>query len=510
MSNVQDNTKPERIRVFPLNVVNNLIILGLSLFVSLLIYTNTIGWLHKRYYDVFSTVNVVCPMLADYGDSDHYGCNKDSSSKNTASAVLSPNDLLSIMSAAGIEKKKDYEKTKDFLNLKRSGPGAWLATKILSTSLTKEELSLQEFFLNGHTFSSINKDTHPDLKAGSLYALLKLSQVIGLSSNTTLSDSYSGISKLVEVGTDELALDLTGYTRISSKTGSGSFLGIDTRYLPLLSGSKKSKSDAIKHAIKYRFDTTKIFEDPLIYSIKPGSKLTSQVYADEKYTAKDEVLMKNTRWYKNDPKLIDKALFSFSNLIINEINRHPDVKLKRYAYLSFRGVIQFTILTLGVYILILLIWRFIANLVSHKKDTIHPLKPHIPVLTVGNTDELTNEIDDSRVYIDHLISTLPLIGLFGTVVGILMGLPNAAAAITKTGPGASEAVNELFTQLGLAFSTTAMAVFAVVILELLWIVLQSLEDHKLWKASQKNDMKPENGPLTGIEEKTSPAVIREE
>ncbi len=489
-------TYSPRTMVLPTSVVNHLVLASLSLFLSLLIYTNTVGWLHKRYYEVFSTVSVVCPMLTDYGDSDHYACDGKSTS-----TVLSPNDLLSIMSAAGIEKKKDYEKITEFLALKRSGPGAWLATVILSNSLVKDGLSLQEFFLTGKTFIPRDLDTHPEVEAGSLYALLRLFQVIGISINSSSDeDNYRGISNAVVEGTDELALDLTGYHKITFEDEAWTSFGIDTRYLPFLGGSTKSKSDAIKKAIKFRWQA----DSDVVMDPEKSLKLH---VIDNGEDDTDRVRMKDTRWYKSDPKLLDKAIFSFSNLIINEINRHPDVKLKSYAYQSFRGVIQFAILTLAVYILILLLWRFTANLTSHKKDTMHFLIPHRPVLIVGNTDELKGEIDDSRVLIDHLISTLPLIGLFGTVVGILMGLPNAAAAITKTGPGASEAVNELFIQLGLAFSTTAMAVFAVVTLELLWVVLQSLEDHKLWKASQKNSIESENKPLSSTEEETPPIII---
>jgi biopolymer transport protein ExbB/TolQ len=195
--------------------------------------------------------------------------------------------------------------------------------------------------------------------------------------------------------------------------------------------------------------------------------------------SKRTVNMSDTTWYQEDPTQLRDAQNKLIAFFISEINRDPEVKLARFKYQAMYGAIQFLIFFSAFTILLFLVCRGVTAkigsvLPANKKPAFYKT-----AFVRGNLLHETTEYNDSKSLMDHSIGVLPYMGLFGTVIGILMGLPNAAAAITATGPSANESINELFVQLGLAFSTTGMAVVSVIILESIWVLVQHGETNAL-------------------------------
>ena len=178
----------------------------------------------------------------------------------------------------------------------------------------------------------------------------------------------------------------------------------------------------------------------------------------------DEVRTSKYRWLRESVGLpAQEAIFKLSYFLTTEILRDQNVKKRRFLYKAWKGTVQCILVIAMVYLLVVLVSRVIVSLV-----VLGRAEPRRRVLW--------GALRRSRGTVDLVISLLPLIGLFGTVLGILRGLPNAAAAIMGQGAGSPNAVNSLFEQLGLAFSTTALAVLGVIVGQVLWEFVRRLED----------------------------------
>lgn len=484
--------------IAPMGFINHIVIFGLAIYVALVLYTNQAASLHHAYFKAFPKANVICPVLSAYSASRKYNCEEfdyenfakdervktgsDSEKTNTLTkeqksnllkkhynqrngTELRPNDFVSLFKSAKLIKEDDYEKVSDILEIERSGPEAWLAAMINDTHVTGD-IKLPQMLLNGYAIDP----TGLEADYGSIYAFVRLVQIAGFGLNNSASQEAelakdakqeaksAGFEDLVWTSTtDTLVSDLTGYNDDENVK-----LGIDLRYNPFTFGKKISTSNAIKKAYN-----------------------TFEPYDEVKGKRLNKFMLGNLRWYKDNSALYHQTIIDFGSFIVTEINSHPSVKPKRFAYQAFQGPIQFTIIALVIYIFFLLVWRLVSvfsNRTSSKKPGVL-ITP--PMLFSGSTQEFDEAIPNSRKIVDHLITTLPLIGLFGTVIGILLGLPEVAAVLNNSGPNSSEATNELFVQLGLAFSTTALAVLGVIILELFWVLLQIYEDHQLWRATEK-------------------------
>jgi len=458
-----DRSNGLRNKVFPISKGIHILLLGLAFWIGTMIYGAVIESLHRDYRDAMASAQVICPLLSNYGISNHRACKDNRFS-------LTPRDFSTLMIAAGIEKESDLEDPNDILDLKRTGPGAWITTALISSGTRDLELPLHRMLVEEVRTSVKDCDdagSKESYRIGTLHALVSLYRELGVpdGANSTLNECHYPLHHDVARRSDDLISYLSGYP--------------SRGYAPWVKNEQPKVQDVIKTAMRkpWKHYTRVVAEKgqyPL-YEYRNGGYQKKTV--DEKV---QNVGISETRWHKKEKEQLFSALFSFSNLLINEVNRDDRVKKARYIYQAARGSIQWALVVLILYLALQLLWRYVAARMQAVSDSEVRLL-HLPVMVQGTIDDIEMLGAESRTYIDQLISTLPLIGLFGTVVGILLGLPEASAAVTATGPGASEAINELFIQLGLAFSTTALAIAGVIIIDFLWEVLQSFEDHALWE-----------------------------
>lgn len=475
---------------YPMSVATHGVLLLIGWLAALTVYQWVSSSLYNDYQTSLKQASVLCDFLTDYGSSSHFDCDKEnkvrfyerdtdektkkasSLGQQSAYLRLSTKDLASMMIAAGIEDAKDLEEPSTLLLLDKSGPGGWIATAILSAATPSTE-RLDSLMLSGSAIgcSSIG-NTDPEnidfVPFGTIDALNVLFGKLGKKSGK--GEGCEDDLKEIRGITDTMVKNITGQP--------------PRFWQPFQDAQTKSTSNAIKSAMSVPWDhymPSVIFHAP--GDIDCNSKLPTQLptisttangvhnyYVESKET----VCIDETLWYRYDPSKIYHAAFSFGTFLLNEVFRDDTVKQERFLYQAWRGPIQFCLLVISFYLLFVLVWRFVASLKQVGVDHIGPFWR--AALVQGVISDREQQAMDSRAYIDLMISTLPLIGLFGTVIGILFGLPNAADAVTAVGPGATDAVNALFENLGLAFSTTAIAVLSVIILEVIWLILQRFEE----------------------------------
>ncbi len=524
-----------------------LVLVLVSAFISYVLYTTGIAYLHSNYFSKFMEVDVICNVLSDYGDSPLYDCNdslgvsdKEKGIINAHRNTLSPKDILTLLAAANIEDVRDYANPEDILDLEKSGVGSWLAAGIVQLTTKDENLSLMSALLNpvflklndtgedikkcnGLPTSSFDEEGHISNAGGTIFTIAMLTGALSQRQSTDEQSCYDNLYDNQYLAATQLASRITGFMLPNngsiideedkslnlspfsySPISWSNFYG-HWRYLPFISRAEDDldSPSSVKSAMNqfWSFYDNKEYETDVGLkgvSKKPISqqplfsivfdtaadnglekvKGTNYVY-EVVEGIKRNIHMSDTTWYQEDPSQLRDALNKLVAFFITEINRDPDVKLARFQYQAMYGSIQFIIFFSAFTILLFLACRGVTAKVGKVLPGEQKPSFYKTAFVIGNPLEETTEHEDSKSLIDHAIGVLPYMGLFGTVIGILMGLPNAAAAITATGPSANESINELFVQLGLAFSTTGIAVISVIILESIWVVIQYIESNKL-------------------------------
>ncbi len=528
-----NDSDTKRDKVFPIPKRIHLILFIAAFILAVVFYGALSKSIHSHYVDALKSAQVICSFLSNYGESTHYACDQtiteskmDSESSNTAQyavtkepkpiidktvfdKTLLPRDFSSMMVAAEMIKEKDVEDPNKILMINKSGAAAWISNTVIDTKIGQSNLSniiISGLFKNSlannetacggikplYEMNEAERVKYPE-HASEVYGTIstlqsliilyeKMGEKLGNPPSPTNdrgtqgNNCYQPVSEQVEYYTDELIDALSGKT--------------PRLYEFYTTNKPVATVKIIKHAMvepwghyDMMFLAPTADNDPSHFYMNEYKleRSTSSTYE----TVQDDMIINDLPWFKKDPTQFYDALFSLSHLWINEVYRDAEVKKWRFAYQALRGPIQFALIVLIVYIFLILVWRLIASSMGKKLPLEHNLL--IPTAVCGNLNDIEQQTLDSRRFIDQLISTLPLIGLFGTVVGILLGLPNAAAAITAKGHGAATAVNELFEQLGLAFSTTAIAVLGVILLEIMWELIQTKEDHTIWQIDKNGD-----------------------
>jgi hypothetical protein len=453
---------------------------------------------------------------------------------------LSPKDLLTLLAAAKIEDVRDYANPEDILDMEKSGVGSWVASGIIQLTTKDEDLILMDALLNPVFLALNDAEVVPERCIGLPVSgkgekdkvsntggtIFTIAMLTGALSQIQAPDDQSCYTNLYDnqyLAATQLASRITGYvlpnnglaadgvdqplhlTPYTYTPLSWSRLYGHARYFPFFYRAEDDfdSPSSVKSSMnqfwsfydnnKYETDVGLKGESDKLISKKELFALVFDTAADENLPklegtgyvyevdgqSKRTVNMSDTTWYQEDPTQLRDAQNKLIAFFISEINRDPEVKLARFKYQAMYGAIQFLIFFSAFTILLFLVCRGVTAkigsvLPANKKPAFYKT-----AFVRGNLLHETTEYNDSKSLMDHSIGVLPYMGLFGTVIGILMGLPNAAAAITATGPSANESINELFVQLGLAFSTTGMAVVSVIILESIWVLVQHGETNAL-------------------------------
>lgn len=474
--------------LFPVSLTTHFILFAFGLLSGMGVYYGVSLSLYEDYQRSLRNASVICDFLTDYGASPHFNCEEnlgvrfqshpfESHSGEVISHPrkherLSTKDLASIMIAANISVEEDLEEPASLLEIEKSGPGGWLATAILN-SRTPSNDNLDAVMLTGATTACQPGDDEGKVNFGTLSALNVILENIGSQS----TDEASCDDKMASIK------DVTN-TMIQNITGSPPMF-----WSPFYDGAVVSPSNTIKSAMVdpwNHYMPAVIFHAPELATEDLPSGMTKIEITEngvaDYYTETTDAGLKpfsidKTTWFRYDPAKLYQATFTLGAFLINEVFRDGDVKKSRFLFQAWRGPIQFALLVIFFYVVFMLLWRLVAAI---RRSTVnHAFYFWDPVLLDGKIVDREQQAQDSRAYIDLIISTLPLIGLFGTVVGILFGLPNAADAVTAVGPGAADSVNALFENLGLAFSTTAIAVLSVIVLEVVWLILQKHEEQAI-------------------------------
>lgn len=402
--------------------------------------------------------------------------------------AMTPRDLVTMMVEAGVSAEDDYEDPKQILSLTKGGPGAWIATAIVDTHLNGH--SLARVWIEGNVLNQRPKGEHSSatscvdsetVPVGTLTGLVAVYQSLGRtpSNKQDSQDCFHPIRPDIRKRSELFAEELAGphpsiWTPWRVPESSPAYLLVK-RHMAYPWGHYDSD---ILAPLTY--------EEGAFGSLARSTSLRAYEYnrktdqRDRYYTTmagESSQKIEDLNWFNQDPSQLDAALFKVSNLLINEILRDKNVKVKRFGYQAWRGIIQWLLIVIACYLLLLMLWRLTATFTMFVAPRSFVFQP--PLAVVGSIYDIPSQAFQSRRFVDQWINTLPLIGLFGTVLGILSGLPNAAAAITAKGPTASATVNALFEQLGLAFSTTALAVLGVIVFQLIWEGVQYFEDHTL-------------------------------
>jgi hypothetical protein len=454
---------------------------------------------------------------------------------------LSPKDLLTLLAAAKIEDVRDYANPEDILDMEKSGVGSWLASGITQLTTKDEDLVLMDALLNPVFLALNDAEVVPERCIGLPVSgkgekdkvsntggtIFTIAMLTGALSQIQAPDDKSCYTNLYDnqyLAATQLASRITGYmlpkngqsikekgkskplqlTPYTYTPLSWSRLYGHARYFPFFYRAEDNfdSPSSIKSAMnqfwmfydndEYETDvglkgvSTKKISVKTLFALVfdttdeklpkvDGTGYVFEVVGGNKRTVK----MSDTTWYQEDPTQLRDAQNKLIAFFISEINRDPEVKLARFKYQAMYGAIQFLIFFTAFTILLFLICRGVTAKIGSVSPANKKSAFYKTAFVRGNPLHETTEYNDSKSLMDHSIGVLPYMGLFGTVIGILMGLPNAAAAITATGPSANESINELFVQLGLAFSTTGMAVVSVIILESIWVLVQHGETNAL-------------------------------
>lgn len=477
-------------RIFPLGVGGRLLLLFLAVLIGNTVYQWVSRSLYNSYRDAFANAQVISSFLSAYPNSPQLAKNPDEQAeqggKSTWRAIysLTPGDLVTLMSEAGITDEDDIARPVDIFDLKSNGVGAWLATNIVSTDIV-EEYSLARVWVSGEIPCASNGKSS-STPVSTLEGLVFLYREMGNSAKS-LGEATNG-------GSGECVVAVPAQIREQAQRITGLIVGEHPSFFSVGAPEPAMEPYAtIKEVMAYpwkffgldRFGQSDPTTHPagdnqlqVMSFVKPAA---GHGFYQEATNCDNECNKKLSElsWFKEDPSRLEASLVKFSNLLVESIMSSGEVKWSRFYYQAWRGWIQWIIIVIFWYVVLQLVWRVVAA--YRNQDRPQKSAFFLPVVTIGEVPDREDAVFQSRRFIDQWINTLPLLGLLGTVVGILFGLPNASAAINAKGPSASTSINQLFEQLGLAFGTTALAVLAVVVLQLLWEAVQYYEDKFLAK-----------------------------
>ncbi len=449
-----------RTKFFPIPILNQVFLMLFAFLVGSGVYWWITDSFYKDYKKALQEAQVIENILSKHGES---GMTSDEKFVDH----LTPRDFVIIFTEAGIEKEKDLVKSEDILNVQKNGVGPWMMNSILGTP-SESGTSLYKLLLSNPTVTISGCDK-PN-KVGTLTALMALFSELG-------SNDGSG---------SETSIDPCNVFKPSIHAQSQALVDIlagkPPRWIPFLDEtSELSLQDVIKDHME---------EQWRIYStdtLTADSTIATYAYNGAGYDkiagAAGTKTLSDTRWFKNDQNAseLNNGVFLLGNLLINEVLRDSEVRYQRFFYKALKGSIQWGLFVFIFYILFMLIFRWKAAYSGRKSNKMAIISK--ATIVQGEVCDIDRNMAASRTLVDQLISVCPLLGLFGTVTGIMLGLPEAAAVVM----GGSSDVSALFEQLGLAFSTTAIAVAGVIVLESIWEQLQAYEDHKIWHLSENGN-----------------------
>lgn len=441
-------------KIFPMGPAIHVILITVAAAIGINVYQHILEFSHGEYFRAFKSTQVTPSFLSNYASSSlQVGDDHDR---------IKPRDLASIMVAAGITKKRDMEDAKAIFDIENGGVGAFLATALAQRMVINEDITLVQA-MQGDKGKA-------QTEAGTLLVLATLYSELATS---------GGKNDAIDTTVEALSARLSGkieYCPFSAWV-CNPFRLFDEKSD---TGGQQDIAGTLKSAMKDTFGYygTQIVENNAILKVCKYIEKKEQIDCNG-----NNVQLKQLTWFEDEPDRLSEAVFRLSYLMITELYGHESVKKHRFYYKAMRGEIQLIIMVMAAYLGLILLWRFTACKLALSLQSV-PLI-HLPVLKCGSITTPSQALVDSRGSIDQLINALPLIGLFGTVIGIIGALPNAAAAVSGNGPSIAQDINALFEQLGLAFSTTALAVISVIVLEFFWEHLQGVEKTTLLKTSSE-------------------------
>ncbi|HCG5516723.1 MotA/TolQ/ExbB proton channel family protein [Vibrio parahaemolyticus] len=468
-----------RSRLFPIYFMTHVLIIYFSILIGYSVYKSLLVEYHEDFLEGLRTTQVVPDFLKNYSSS---GISVDG--RKDDDKILSNRELSELLLAAEIVDSRDVADPDAILDIENGGVGAWIATTLLSTNLQSENLNLVSA-MTGLPRMLADRKSEAVSTLEVLIRLYRKTAIGGDGSDSSVDD--------IDLHREVLAKSLAGVAPelcpLSERKCN--FLNVITFTSDKRDSVKEVDiASAIKNVMKVPYRhyapelTTSSYQlQPMMYH-PPG---VDGVY----YSAVPDVgsvELSDLNWFSEEPSQLSDAVFRLSYFLVNELYHHDNVKVPRFYYQMYRGKIQLLLFILISYLSIRLFWRVVQVVTNRpmQKDWVRRVLIPSPVLIRGeiNSENYERELIRSRGAIDQLINVLPLIGLYGTVYGISGALPNAAAAVSGTGPAAAASVNALFEQLGLAFITTAIAVAGVIVLEYCWEKIQSFEEILVWKHLQ--------------------------
>ena len=505
--------------------------------------------LENSYKLSLEQADVICEQLAVYGTTSAFDCEKrlKSRGKNNGDSIvpewvtglfrwigvtkqdgaasdaneakrkpLYPNDLTTLMFAAGLIEEEEAAVPESILNVTDGSVATWIANAWISPCLVegtrdlggrKNEPPLVTLHYDGMAYSTIE---------AVLATVCKLGKKPSDACKDTKTDTEA-----------EFGVCKQQVQEVVQKMAAG---------VPI---QEILKSFMDNYDLNVEYKNGEKGAEPqrrpesgiLTFAVKVTDNVNQPIYE----ATGPEVSIEKTPWGKENPWALREAAFKFSYYLLTQVSQASDVKTKRFVYKALVGDLQRAILLLIIFVGLVLITRMAITALAfltpasqacgvkkwrlaYKAQEGDLLKSILLLIIFvglvlitslittmiimvlvflvfllwrtkttaflfwgfGNTKNLPKdiwetELESSGKVTGQLLDLLPLLGLFGTVIGILKGLPNAASVVVSSGPLGNEAVKALFEQLGLAFGTTAIALGGVIVLQPIWTVLQEME-----------------------------------
>ena len=487
-------------KFYPVGLPGFLLLLTLALFLGSVAYNAGSQHFHGKFRQSLMQADIGCAFLKSFPQTSVTHCRSEKHENGngmTSSALegaantmplwldnrMTPRDMVELLASADVLDADKYTAPLDLLKLETGEVETWLATLALGKSMVGSQ-TIADVFIRGAILCGNNHRP-----VGSLEVLFKIFEVAGRESSDPLAQLNQGCVGETSVLTPSVKSKLND---LIEKHISGIHPSL---WKPWSLPETEPAYTHIKEIMQepfglYTAERTRNYKDAtvgpepadglLLQEALPSlQQLTYVPKAEDgiQYRPAGQAFgMGDRAWYRGDPIQLSAAINKLANTLMDQILREDAVKSARFAYQAWRGPIQWLIFVAFFLVALNMVWRMIALVRSVRKEG--PTLVMAPTLQVGQIAEENREdaLFQSRRILDQMINLLPVLGLFGTVMGILGGLPSASAAITAEGPTASATINLLFEELGLAFSTTALAVISVLILQLAWEIIQRLED----------------------------------
>ena len=488
---------PERPRLFPFEWLYMPILFVLAILLLKVFSAAVETSLKEAYESALREADVVCEQLAAYGSSIADQCvlrrqnsdtgasdfpglsglkdllwkvgilDKATSTPTKSAAVkpayFTPSDLTALMQSAGLVDEDEAAEADAILDLKGTNPAAWIAHAwIAPCSVSNDKPSSPQPLV----VLEEKGMRHPTIEA-----MLMTVCRLGVTADTAgcLSEVGSNSDKKVDAGVCKAHIDSVVSDMVEGKPMQEIVKDVLRAY------QVEARYEENGSGPTYPGTVPKEGVHPFGVS---QAGMTSNPPSPHLYdsTPENKVSANGTEWGKNNPAALRDAAFKFSYFLLTSVAQSDAARTVRFAYQALIGPLQRAIFLLIIFIGLILMMRLgITLLALHKGSAITYL-----FWGPGNRLNLPRDVwqaerESSGAITSQLLDLLPLLGLFGTVYGILNGLPNAASVVVSSGPLGTEAVKQLFEQLGLAFGTTAIALGGVIILQPLWTLLQQVE-----------------------------------